>query len=256
MARPKASAEQQNRAFQLWGSGMTIRATQILLGKEFTEPVSHGTVGTWFKKFKEGELLHSDSDQPFSWSEMSRFDLPDEASGVLIRVASLIGKFGDWKHLLHETHPVFTFRDAKWMWRVYCAVERKADYTPPIADFPDDYGLPAGAVVGAIPLPDGSMPLDFVEWLRFGRMFSDVERARLIAGLDVDTSLPEQALAYRPWESLENRRRYEDAIEAGHAVIESKDTLITYWSGLASAREAINRFENRIGPQERENHAD
>ena len=211
VGRPLASSEQRTRAYNLWEGKMTVKAAHLKLQEEFSEPVSHGTVGNWFKSFKDSAQKYGVLDSPFRWSDMHRHELPDESARPLLTAASFISEYGDnqeFSHILFT--PPMTFRDAVWLWRTYCAVEGLIDFSVFGWDGDLDKVLVVRRRRGSIKqLPARS-------WVAWSRTLAVSERAHDVAGLHLDVSHIEHHLAYRPWESDESKQRYIAAYESGH----------------------------------------
>lgn len=208
MARPTADIRQKVAAFDLWLETSTIRMAHSRLRESFESPVSQGTVQNWFLEFKTADQVHGDRDKPFHWQSMTDHGIPRAAGDVLLRVSSVVGEFGDERSLLGESHSSFTFRDASWTWSVYLAVGANVSFSAPT---PTQKGQ-----VFQPPSTKGTrgndLPLTFGDWLQFGLIYSQVERLKQVAGVDVDTAVLEHSLAYRPWESKKNLDRYSRAI--------------------------------------------
>lgn len=205
MARPRASAEQQKRAYDLFNNGFTVSSTHLQLETEFDNPVSRGTVGNWFKGFKQGGLLQGKADEPFRWAEMGNHEIPYEAGAVLLKIVSVLPDC-DEPEGYFETGSM-SFRDAKWAWRVYQALDGNVSY---IADPCDVIRFESELRSRGEPVP-----CELEVWLLLSSFFSASERAERVAGIHVDTTIREDELTFRPWESDENFKRHNELIDRG-----------------------------------------
>ena len=120
MGRPKASAKQQMRAYELFKIGMATEAIVGFLELAYPKPVSKRTVARWVRSFKLASMSDLESDSPFRWHQMESYDLPWEASGFLLTLATLFRDIqkdfpSDWPKM------PFTLRQARWSWRVHLA---------------------------------------------------------------------------------------------------------------------------------------
>jgi hypothetical protein len=230
MSRPKENADQQHVALGLWGKGLSIRAAHRELQALFNEPVSHGTVGNWFKRFNEGDTAHGDADRSYRWAEMTGHGIPSEAGSVINKIVIAIRELTVDQHAFVPWQGEISFRHAKWIWRVYNAVEGIVDFMP--------------LEVKPIPDTDGRTSMWLGKLIYVSRVFSEAERARLLSGTTVDTSYYEGELMYRPWESEENQDRHEQAIRDGMATADDIDSFYCMHGALATSNEIIGRRKN------------
>lgn len=217
MGRPRASAQQRATAFFLYRRQYSVREALVEIEQEFDKPVSRGKVGEWFKGFKESDSVAGDADTPFRWNEMHTHGIPPEAGRILLEVASRYGSYGDW----WPGKSSFTFRDAKWLWRTYCALDGAVDFSEEQPDYEDEDIEPESLFDESDDreeeTPSWSSHIGFDEWYRWSTIFSEADAAREIAGIHIDLSEIEKELAYKPWESAERHARFESAIERGLA---------------------------------------
>jgi hypothetical protein len=240
MPRPRASAQQQQYSLGLWSQGLTVRAAHIELQKEFNEPVSHGTVQNWFRRFREGDRLLGNEDQPFRWSVMSSHGLPAEAGGVLMKVASLIGEWGDRQKMFNWRRQ-FSFRDAKWMWRVYCAVDGRVSYPEHMSEAPSSVGPVANSIDEGTGNSSTFIPLPFDHWLELSTRFSMSEWIHHLTGLDVDSTGYERDLMYRYWESTRHKTRVDEARASGAIPPPDLESQVnSFYEGYRAATQITN----------------
>ena len=181
MPRPKADPRQKLEAadvYRLVGSKPSVIHVRLIekFGEE--QAVSLRTVSSWIAEFK---AKLSDLDESFAWHRMPEYQekgwsLPWEASEFLLRMWRRIWDGDRWEELGHPS-----VREAVWWWRVHLAA------------------------------PD--LELRKVEiW---ARRFALRELSQILFGDPSDVEDIYQALAYRDWESDDQRKIYERAISAG-----------------------------------------
>lgn len=193
MARPRASADQQVFAFQLWTRGLSVSATHLKIESEFVDSVSRATVGNWYKGFRSGENRSGKADRPFQWADMHKHGIPAEAGELLLETAFIIENSeiepgSNWTRAINR----MTFRHATWLWRVYHALGGRV------------FGMSAKDHIGpSCFLTDRERgdALPFEHWLAYGAAFAHAERIKEYTGISVDISSFETRLRYRPWES-------------------------------------------------------
>ena len=105
-------------AYGLFTQGHGPQGTLEKLELSFKEPVSLRTVKAWRADYKERQAeLETRLDAPFEWSRLTDFDVPAEGSrAVLDAYRFYLSKGWD------ESEP-FTFRLARWVWRVSQALQ-------------------------------------------------------------------------------------------------------------------------------------
>jgi len=222
MSRYKKNPEQQLLALSLYRDGMSIDAITMALERRFDSPASRSLVGKWRKQFAEGEVLSNDIDKPFRWANMSDFNIPAEAGDFLLSVASRLSDYGDQHIHLQGLEDGFSFRDARWFWRVFNAVGGRIQ------------------IDGQNQNMNGKREsMDWISLLNYARTLSAAEMAREIAGVQVDVTHIEAELAYRPWESTAAANRYDAAMKAG---LVHKPELIN--SMIQSTKQADELLKN------------
>ena len=129
MPRPRASSEQQLKAYKLYIGGVGPTAIWEALIEKFDDAVSQRTVSTWVRGFRDGTKAReeqglTDLDVPFEWHRLEEYGLPWEASGYLIEMWAWYKEF--WTSVATTLNrpepPPPTVRQARWWWRVHLAV--------------------------------------------------------------------------------------------------------------------------------------
>jgi hypothetical protein len=212
LSRPRASAKQQVRAYQLWRSGMTQRAIQKALETEFREPVSKSTVGNWAKEFQAYRSDGPDPDIPFAWSRMDKYGIPWETSRFVLDYLR-----ASKQHT--EDQPPLTFRQVKWAYRVWEATGRHVHFLPP-----------------EVPQIPGNGP-DDMGWREVGvlaYMLAGAEEASDVLGIENDLAGIDEYIARRPWESLDTAMDYWSDVQTGGARSYESDSsfLTTFLSAV------------------------
>ena len=123
MPRPRASAQQQLRAYELHKESLGPTAIWEALIKEYgDDAISQRTISTWIHGFKQKtksreERGGPDLDVPFEWQRLEEYGLPWEAGRYLL----------DMWVTLTERRDRLTVRQARWLWRVHLAVPDMED---------------------------------------------------------------------------------------------------------------------------------
>ena len=181
MPRPKGSALQQTRTYELYKEGLGPTAIFDKLCEDFEDPVSARTVSTWLRGFRELNDEVKNLDAPFEYHRMEEYGLPWEAGGYLMEMWAWIREFRADPAEKQEDPGASppTVRQVRWWWRVHLVV-------PEVIKF------------------------DVYVWAQafaWQEMLKDVfDELVNMAGL-------EAKLAYRPWESTKKERRYLQAID-------------------------------------------
>ena len=119
MPRPKASASQQGRAYQLYHDKLGPTAIFDKLCEEFENPVSARTVSAWMRGFRGLTEEVKKLDVPFEYHRMQEYGLPWEASRYVLRLWAFVTSM--WP-IFYKSAPRPTFREVRWWWRVHLAV--------------------------------------------------------------------------------------------------------------------------------------
>lgn len=178
MPRPKASPQQNTRAYKMWLGGYGHKAICENLEEEFGESVvSERTVGTWISEFKQVPSEDVSVDAPFQWHRMEEYELPWQAGEYLLDM---------WVSNLRESSNYswpseITFRAVRWWWKVHLAA-------------PD---------LSAIEVRSLATGFEIREV-----MHDILDEPLMMEDLDA-------FLAFRPWSSAEKRMAYLAAIEQG-----------------------------------------
>lgn len=180
MPRPKASASQHGRAYELYQEKLGPTAIFDKLCEEFENPVSARTVSAWLGGFRNLAKELTDLDAPFEYHRMDEFGLPWEAGGYLMEMWAWAKEF--WADLAEKLGdaepPPPTVRQARWWWRVHLLVPEESRF---------DVYIWAQAFL-------------------WREMLHDVlDETADMTGLSA-------YLAYRPWASAEQRITYGQAV--------------------------------------------
>jgi hypothetical protein len=197
LPRPKASADQQLTAWQLYSQTnkkLSARSICRKLEEEFPEPVSQRTVERWLHAWRDQD---SSLDAPFQWYLMEEYGLPWQASEYLLEM---------WAYFLvrsvynPKAEPPPTVRQVRWWWRVHQAA--------PDIDRQDVWWIAQEFVVREVAHEVLAQPLEM----------ADVEAW----------------LAVKPWSGEDQRSTYLSTVRIGlipplRAVDQSSSTVERIW---------------------------
>lgn len=184
MPRPKASAQQHRRAYELYNAGFGPTAILQQLYEEYRDDtVSARTIATWIKGYKDLREEVTKLDAPFEWHRLEEYGLPWEASAYLLDMWAHVHQHFDmeWQEFDQVPPPPPTVRQVRWWWRVHQAV-------PEIENKMDIYWL-AESFVGR-------------------EMYHD------IINVPLEMADLEAYLSYKPWSSEERLSAYRRAVIA------------------------------------------
>ena len=180
MPRPKASASQQGRAYELYQEKLGPTAIFEKLREEFENPISARTVSAWIRGFRNLTKELTDLDAPFEYHRMGEYGLPWEAGGYLMEMWAWAREF--WADLAEKLGdpepPLPTVRLARWWWRVHLLVPEETRF-------------------------------DVYIW---AQAFSWRELLQDVLDETADMTGLSAYLAYRPWESADQRFAYVQAV--------------------------------------------